>query len=324
LTALLVSTANVILPYIVLASLVIVAVGGCNKLMTITGDSVNKNRPPAIQTPLWAYAGIYTLYALIVFERMNCAFTLFARGLNSSVPYYVYFIGGIIMAIMAYWLFVYKTVQVSVALNIFLFLSILSIAIESGLMAFSSINAAFLGFSDIIYVFLFVTAASISNAHPDRKVFMGFVFVFGFALIGGFVFSHYLFVKYQSLYTIIYSLTSLSMIAVCILMIPVMRKFETNFTFGATISEKAHAKTPQPFVFKQRPDRQPVTKLTSRENEIVNLYLKGYSNQQVAEMLYIAPATLKVHCRNIYNKLNIKSRLELHFLFQDPTTTERK
>jgi len=48
----------------------------------------------------------------------------------------------------------------------------------------------------------------------------------------------------------------------------------------------------------------------------VNCYLKGYSNQQIAQLLHIAPSTVKVHSRNIYEKLKIKSRIELIFLFR--------
>ncbi len=58
--------------------------------------------------------------------------------------------------------------------------------------------------------------------------------------------------------------------------------------------------------------------LSPREQELINLVLKGYSNQKIAETLYISLHTVKAHLRNIYPKLGIKSRYELIALIQDP------
>lgn len=335
LTALLFSETYMILPYTVLALAIIIAIGFCGKYIDITDDSANNNRhsiyiapksPVAFRggkMPVWIYIGVYALFALIVFERMNCAYVLFLKGNESPALYYFYFAGGILMALAAYWIFVHKKAKVSVALNIFLFLTIIyfsiSIAIESGLMVFSSISMSIFGFSDIVYVFLFVTAASISKAHPNRKVFMGFVFVFGFALLCAFAFSRYLLMTYHNIYMIIYSLTSLAIIAACILLVPMMNRIETNFMTKESNSRKSKGKqlkTTEYLNPEENSAHGSIAHLTARENEIINLYLKGYSNQQVSEELCIAPTTLKVHCRNIYEKLKIKSRLELHLLFQ--------
>lgn len=51
--------------------------------------------------------------------------------------------------------------------------------------------------------------------------------------------------------------------------------------------------------------------ISSREQEIITLVLKGYSNQKIAETLYISLHTVKAHLRNIYAKLEVKSRYEL-------------
>lgn len=54
-----------------------------------------------------------------------------------------------------------------------------------------------------------------------------------------------------------------------------------------------------------------IDSLTRTENKIFNLYLKGYSAQEVASQLFISINTIKSHNRRIYAKLNISSRKEL-------------
>jgi DNA-binding CsgD family transcriptional regulator len=57
--------------------------------------------------------------------------------------------------------------------------------------------------------------------------------------------------------------------------------------------------------------------ISPREQEIVILVLKGYSNQKIGETLYISLNTVKAHLRNIYPKFGIKSRYELITLVKD-------
>jgi hypothetical protein len=65
------------------------------------------------------------------------------------------------------------------------------------------------GISDIVYIFLFVVAASVSRAFKSKKVFLGFVFVFGIALICGFYLSRRLYISFESLYITICALVTL-------------------------------------------------------------------------------------------------------------------
>lgn len=55
--------------------------------------------------------------------------------------------------------------------------------------------------------------------------------------------------------------------------------------------------------------------LTPREVEITSLILRGHSNASIAETLKIAPGTVKIHRKNIHQKLNISSQAELFGLF---------
>jgi DNA-binding CsgD family transcriptional regulator len=55
--------------------------------------------------------------------------------------------------------------------------------------------------------------------------------------------------------------------------------------------------------------------LTSREKQVVDLVLQGHSTESIARALRIVPGTVKVHRRNIYRKLKIKSQAGLFARF---------
>ena len=57
--------------------------------------------------------------------------------------------------------------------------------------------------------------------------------------------------------------------------------------------------------------------LTSRECQVVQLILHGHSVKEAAAKLGIAPATIKLHRRNLYAKLDITSQAALFSLFLD-------
>jgi DNA-binding NarL/FixJ family response regulator len=51
--------------------------------------------------------------------------------------------------------------------------------------------------------------------------------------------------------------------------------------------------------------------LTKKENEILQLLMKGASYKEIAAAVFISVETLNSHIKNIYRKLNIHSRAEL-------------
>ena len=51
--------------------------------------------------------------------------------------------------------------------------------------------------------------------------------------------------------------------------------------------------------------------LTEREREILKLVAEGYTNNQIAERLFISPKTVDTHRTHIMDKLNLHSRAEL-------------
>ena len=48
--------------------------------------------------------------------------------------------------------------------------------------------------------------------------------------------------------------------------------------------------------------------LTARESEIVDLLAAGKTNAEIAELLWIAPGTVRKHLENVYEKLGVHSR----------------
>ncbi|MNQ53333.1 Transcriptional regulatory protein UhpA [compost metagenome] len=55
-------------------------------------------------------------------------------------------------------------------------------------------------------------------------------------------------------------------------------------------------------------------RLTEREMDTARLILQGFSSKAIAQRLGISPETVKVHRRNLYNKLNVSGHAELFAL----------
>ena len=51
--------------------------------------------------------------------------------------------------------------------------------------------------------------------------------------------------------------------------------------------------------------------LTQREVEIVQAVATGMRNRDIAKKLHVTEGTVKVHLHNIYEKLNVRTRVEL-------------
>lgn len=55
--------------------------------------------------------------------------------------------------------------------------------------------------------------------------------------------------------------------------------------------------------------KEPTVALTKREDEILRMLVKGLSNADIAETLFVGPATVKTHVSNILMKLGVKDRV---------------
>ncbi|SDN43316.1 two component transcriptional regulator, LuxR family [Fictibacillus solisalsi] len=61
---------------------------------------------------------------------------------------------------------------------------------------------------------------------------------------------------------------------------------------------------------RQRNQQHPHEELTSRELEVLLLMTEGKSNQEIADTLFIAQKTVKVHVSNILSKLDVQDRTQ--------------
>ncbi len=50
--------------------------------------------------------------------------------------------------------------------------------------------------------------------------------------------------------------------------------------------------------------------LSKREVEVLELLAQGFSNQEIADKLFVSLNTAKTHISNIYTKLNVKRRTQ--------------
>jgi DNA-binding NarL/FixJ family response regulator len=57
--------------------------------------------------------------------------------------------------------------------------------------------------------------------------------------------------------------------------------------------------------------KPPMTALTKREGQVVALVAEGLKNKEIAEFLFISPATVRHHLSSIFTKLEVPDRLKL-------------
>ena len=50
--------------------------------------------------------------------------------------------------------------------------------------------------------------------------------------------------------------------------------------------------------------------LTEREYHVLELMARGYSNQEIADSLYLSLSTIKTHVSSILSKLDVKRRTQ--------------
>jgi DNA-binding NarL/FixJ family response regulator len=67
---------------------------------------------------------------------------------------------------------------------------------------------------------------------------------------------------------------------------------------------------PLPDQARQTGSQSTAVMLTPREREILQLVAEGYSNAQLARMLWVSLETIKFHLSNIYEKLEVSNRTE--------------
>jgi LuxR family maltose regulon positive regulatory protein len=64
--------------------------------------------------------------------------------------------------------------------------------------------------------------------------------------------------------------------------------------------------------------------LTQQEVKIARLAAEGYSNQEIAETMFIQESTVKTHLTHVFSKLDIEKRSQLRPLFSIKKVVEKK
>lgn len=62
--------------------------------------------------------------------------------------------------------------------------------------------------------------------------------------------------------------------------------------------------------YTQGKESQPVDELTTREIEVLEQVVTGASNKEIADTLHITENTVKIHLRNILEKLHVQNRIQ--------------
>lgn len=62
--------------------------------------------------------------------------------------------------------------------------------------------------------------------------------------------------------------------------------------------------------YRRRQTKQPVSELSERESEVLNLCADGLTNDEIAVRLMVSPRTADRHLANIYDKLGVNNRVE--------------
>ncbi|HRY33890.1 MAG TPA: response regulator transcription factor [Bacteroidales bacterium] len=78
---------------------------------------------------------------------------------------------------------------------------------------------------------------------------------------------------------------------------------------GSPMSGEIARKVVQSFQ-SQPPNIRSVHRLTKREEEVLAFLAKGYFYKEIADTLFISVETVRTHIRNIYEKLQVRTRTE--------------
>ncbi|MEO8463289.1 MAG: helix-turn-helix transcriptional regulator [Chloroflexota bacterium] len=82
---------------------------------------------------------------------------------------------------------------------------------------------------------------------------------------------------------------------------PHFSRFEQVAALRHQLAERARAQD-------SSAEARPLTQLTTRERQIVELVAEGKTNAQIALELWVAPSTVKKHLENVYEKLGVGRR----------------
>ena len=90
---------------------------------------------------------------------------------------------------------------------------------------------------------------------------------------------------------------------------------------GGTYISKGLASTLL-FEMAQPKDPDPLTSLSEREEQILQLVAEGLTNKEIGERIHLAEKTIKHYMTNVLQKLHVRSRVEAALLLQKKNLNE--
>ncbi|KAB2951967.1 MFS transporter [Heliorestis acidaminivorans] len=110
------------------------------------------------------------------------------------------------------------------------------------------------------------------------------------------------------------SIIALVIVLTVIIILPIlnnqMARILKSHAFLMTVSHQEEKKQDEALL-----ELKEKKQLTERESEVVQLLLRGYTYKAISKSLNISDNTIKYHAKNIYQKLQINSKMELIKLF---------
>jgi|ERR1019366_8966888 DNA-binding NarL/FixJ family response regulator len=79
---------------------------------------------------------------------------------------------------------------------------------------------------------------------------------------------------------------------------------------GAPMTSEIARRVVESFRRASKQQQKPAVHLTTREEEVLILLSKGYSNKEIASQLAIGTETVGSHLKHIYEKMHVRSRAE--------------
>lgn len=95
----------------------------------------------------------------------------------------------------------------------------------------------------------------------------------------------------------------------------IMNALDELFDGGSPMSSSIARKVVASFSSIKQQSNKAIETLTQRENEILELLSKGFMNKEVAYKLDISAGTVRKHIQNIYEKLQVNTRVEVVNMF---------
>lgn len=89
----------------------------------------------------------------------------------------------------------------------------------------------------------------------------------------------------------------------------VVEAIEEVYHGGSPISSQIARKVIEAFAIKEKTNNY-FQDLSRREQEVLEELARGYRYQEIADKLYVSIDTIRTHIRNIYEKLQVNSRVE--------------